>query len=92
MEAQDVVSEEDVEVVVKTDGEIAMWKRHYENADIFQNYLLQELNDNVEVRGIKHVVDSLTSIGMVKDDLEQVRGLHGVCHRWVKVVTKLLPK
>ena len=54
--------------------------------------MLYELNENEEVRHLSAFVDSLTSIGMVKDDLEEVSKLYNVCYHWVKVISKMMPE
>jgi hypothetical protein len=86
-----IVTEREDEVAEKPQDEIQAWKAYYVSYPLYRGYLLNELNNNEEVAGLGSVVDSLTRIGMVKDDLAAVQQLYNVCFRWVKVLSEPIP-
>ena len=86
----DIVPEMNSADLDKTDKEIWAWKAYYLDKQLYHNYLLKELNDGKEIRHLAPFIDSLTEIGMTKDDVTQVYGNYGKYYHWVKVTMSTL--
>jgi hypothetical protein len=58
------------------------WRRLYRNKSLLRKHLLKDENDGKPVKMLEGFVDSLTAIGLVKDDAQKVKQLNEVVYRW----------
>ena len=86
----DIIPEMNIADIDKTNEEIHAWKAYYLDKQLYHDYLLKELNDGEEIRCLEPFIDSLTEIGMIKDNVAEVEKKYGTYYCWVKVTMSTL--